>query len=79
MNKKAHQSKKWLAFFFTELLLAGLLGYALKTQPFGWPMAGFMSIGVAGMTTLAIGLILKQAMYDKWVAGISAIGGRDGD
>jgi len=72
-EKSFIKSKKFLAFFFEESLLAGLLGYALKTQTITWPLAMFMTIGVAGMCALAINYIISQNAADKFMRGLEGI------
>jgi len=70
LDKKPLQSKKFIAFFFSLLVLAGILTIALVTQTFGWAMVTFMSIGVFGLCALAIGYILPQAKYDKFISSV---------
>jgi len=79
MDKKPLESKKWTAFFFAVLVIAILLGFALWTQTFGWPMVAFMCIGVLGITYLANGLILTQGANDKFIEGVKAIVGLSSD
>ena len=57
-------SKKFAAYFLSLLVIAGLLGVALFTQTFGWPMAAFMSIGILGIVALVLGYILTQRKLD---------------
>jgi uncharacterized membrane protein len=57
-------SKKFAAYFLSLLVLTGLLGFALYTQTFGWPMAAFMSIGILGIVSLVLGYILTQRKLD---------------
>jgi cyanate permease len=57
-------SKKFVAYFLSLLVVAGLLGIALFTQTFGWPMAAFMSIGIIGIIALVLGYILTQRKLD---------------
>jgi ABC-type multidrug transport system fused ATPase/permease subunit len=73
LNKKPLSSKKFIAFFFSMLLIAGILVVALLTQTFTWAMASFMSIGVFSVAVLAIGYILRQSALDKFLAGVNSI------
>jgi len=57
-------SKKFAAYFLSLLVIAGLLGFALYTQVFSWPMATFMSIGILGVVCLVLGYILTQRKLD---------------
>ena len=76
VEKLPLKSKKFIAFFFSLLLLAAILIIALFTQPFNWPMIAFMSIGIFGICALAIGYILPQAALDKFVRGVTSIANR---
>jgi hypothetical protein len=73
MDKTPLGSKKFIAFFFSLVVLAGILIIALYTQTFGWPMVVFMSIGILGVCTLAIGYILPQAALDKFMQTVSKL------
>ena len=73
-EKTPLSSKKFIAFFFSSLVLAGILIAALLTQTFGWTMVTFMSIGILGICTLAIGYILKQAALDTFMRGVLGLG-----
>lgn len=81
LEKTPISSKKFIAFFFSLLVLAGILVAALLTQSFGWAMVVFMSVGILGVCTLAIGYILPQTALDKFMRGVSSvtkIGDKDG-
>jgi len=73
MDKKPFASKKFIAFFFSSLLIAGILVAALVTQIFTWPMAVFMAIGIFSLGFLTVGYILPQAALDKFVRGAENI------
>jgi hypothetical protein len=73
VEKTPLSSKKFVAFFFSLLLIAGVLGTALFTQTFGWPMVTFMCIGILGICTIAIGYVLSQAALDKFMRGVTGI------
>lgn len=80
MEKTPLQSKKFIAFFFSLLVIAGILVTALFTQVFGFAMVLFMSVGIFGVCCLSIGYILPQAALDKFVRGISSLqGGEEND
>lgn len=72
-EKSALKSKKFIAYIFAELLLAGVLVYALYRQPIDWPMTAFMGIGMAGLCALSIGYILSQKALDKFMRGLKGI------
>ena len=71
IEKTPLKSKKFIAFFFTILVVAGILIAALLTQTFNLAMASFMSIGIAGICALGIGYVLSQKALDKYMRGIS--------
>ena len=75
-EKNPRLSKKFIAFFFSLLVMAGVLVAALLTQSFGWAMVVFMSIGIFGICFLAIGYILPQAALDKFVRGALILKGK---
>ena len=74
-EKSPFKSKKFIAFFFALLVLAGILVTALLTQTFGWAMVAFMCVGIFAVGFLAIGYILPQAALDKFVRGALALRG----
>lgn len=71
MEKKALQSKKFVAFVVASFLIAGILTAALLTQPITWPMATFMGVLAAGIAALAIGYVISQSALDKFMRGVS--------
>ena len=79
LEKTALKSKKFIAFFFTLLLLAGILIFALVTQTIGWPLTAFMCIGIFGISFLAVSYIGKQGDLDKFVRGVSQLKGTSQD
>lgn len=70
MNKKFYQSKKWIAFIVSLLVIAGVLIVALATQTFTIVMGTFMSIGIIGICILAIAYINGQVAVDKFIDAI---------
>jgi hypothetical protein len=70
LDKLPTKSKKFIAFFFALLVIAGILVIALLTQTFGWAMVTFMSIGIMAIGALAIGYVLSQASLDKFIRGV---------
>jgi len=78
-EKTPLKSKKFIAFFFSLLVLAGILVTALLTQTFGWTMVVFMSIGIFAVGFLAVGYILPQAALDKFIRGAAALKGKTDD
>lgn len=75
LEKTPLKSKKFIAFFFALLLLAGILIFALKTQMFGWSIALFMCIGIFAIAFISVGYILSQSALDKFVRGVGQFKG----
>jgi len=73
MEKDPLSSKKFIAFFFSMVVIAGIMVTALMTQEFGWEMVVFMSIGIFTEGFLSIGYILKQGSLDKFIRGIEGL------
>lgn len=73
MEKDMFSSKKFVAFFFSMIVIAGIMATALLTQKFGWEMVTFMSIGIFTEGFLAIGYILKQGSLDKFMRGVEGV------
>ena len=78
-EKTPLSSKKFIAFFFSLLVIAGILITALLTQTFGWAMVTFMSVGILGVCALAIGYILKQGALDAFMRGVASLKGETDD
>lgn len=75
MEKAAHKSKKFVAWFIMQVFLFVMALYALKTQPeLGWPLAGFMTAIVFSMCVSTMWVIGKQAASDIAVRGFALIG-----
>jgi len=75
IEKTPLKSKKFIAFFFSLLLLAGILVFALATQTIGWAIAFFMCIGIFAIAFISVGYILSQNALDKFVRGIGELKG----
>ena len=75
LEKTPLKSKKFIAFFFSLLLLAGILLFALNTQTIGWPLAAFMCIGIFSIAFISVGYILSQGALDKFVRGVGQVKG----
>jgi hypothetical protein len=76
MEKTAHKSKKFVAWFIMQVFLFVMALYALKTQPeLGWPLAGFMTAIVFSMCVSTMWIIGKQAAADIAIRGYALIGG----
>lgn len=73
MEKQPFSSKKFIAFFFSMIVIAGVMVTALLTQQFGWEMVTFMSIGIFTEGFLSVGYILKQGSLDKFMRGMEGI------
>lgn len=75
INKTPRRSKKFIAFFFSIIMIAGILVAALLTQQFVWAMAVFMSIGMLAIASISIGYVLSQNALDKFIQGVAHLGG----
>lgn len=75
LEKTPLKSKKFIAFFFAMLVLAGILIFALKTQIIGWAIALFMCIGIFAIAFISVGYILSQSALDKFVRGVGQLKG----
>ena len=75
IDKTPLKSKKFIAFFFAVLIIAGVLVMALLTQKFVMEMVLFMSIGMLAISAISIGYVLSQAALDKFVQGVSHLTG----
>ena len=72
LEKTFFKSKKFIAWFITQLFLGVLAGMALFLQKdLGWPLASFMFsiVVVMGLTTMWI--IGKQAAADSLIRGLA--------
>jgi MFS-type transporter involved in bile tolerance (Atg22 family) len=74
-DKKPSKSKKFIAFFFSMLLIASILVIALMTQSFVWSMSLFMAIGIMAIAFIAIGYVLSQSALDKFIHGVEHLSG----
>ena len=74
-DKSPFKSKKFIAFFFSLLVIAEILIIALITQPITMPMSLFMSIGILAIGVIGIGYVLSQATVDKFIQGVTGIAG----
>jgi uncharacterized membrane protein YraQ (UPF0718 family) len=75
IDKTPLRSKKFIAFFFSVLVIAGVIVATLLTQTFGWAMAAFMSVLALGLTAIAIGYVISQSALDKFVQGAARLSG----
>lgn len=57
-------SKKFMAFLISLVVLTIILMFALVTQTFTWSMTLFMCIGILGVVCLVLGYILSQKKLD---------------
>ncbi len=75
VEKGAFVSKKWLAWFIQQLLMAAMAITALVKQPeLGWPLASFM-VGLVFMMGISTMWYLgKQAALDTAVRGFAMVG-----
>jgi hypothetical protein len=74
MDKKFHQSKKFLALIFCMMMISGIMIVALVLQPITWPMALFMAAGMIANGSLSIGYVISQSALDRFLTTISDIG-----
>ena len=76
MEKTWWRSKKFIAFFLMEAVLATMAILALKWQEnLGWPLAAFMVSIVFVMGFIAISFNGQQASLDMFVRGMALTGG----
>jgi len=75
IDKTPLKSKKFIAFFFSLLVIAAILIIALFTQPITMAMSLFMGIGILAVGVIAIGYVLSQAAVDKFIQGVGGIAG----
>jgi hypothetical protein len=73
IDKKPFQSKKFIAFVFSMVIITGILVVTLLTQSFTWALAAFASIGIIGICTLAVGYILGIASLEKFLDTVKSI------
>ena len=70
VEKPALQSKKFVAWFISEAILAGMAVTALIKQPsLGWPLASFMAGIVFTMGCTTMWYLGKQAALDTFQRG----------
>jgi len=74
MDKKALQSKKFIAFFVSLAVMAGILIVALVTQTFGIAMSAFMSLGMAAIAVMCISYVNKQGTLDRYISLAKIVG-----
>lgn len=73
MKKLAFSSKKFIAFFATMIIVAGILITALLTQTFVWAMAAFMGIGILVIGVMAIAYVNNQATLDRFIEAVKGL------
>ena len=67
MTKSNFNSKKFVAYLLSLLIVAGILVFALFTQTFGWPMTTFMTLGILAISVMSIKYTVGQAALDKFI------------
>lgn len=67
MTKSNFNSKKFVAYFLSLLVIASILIIALFTQTFGWPMVTFMTAGILAISVMTIRYTVGQAALDKFI------------
>jgi hypothetical protein len=70
MEKKPLESKKFIAFVFSMLLLTGTLVLSIVLKQTSWAMSLFMVSGIITIGALAIGYVISQAALDKFMVNI---------
>jgi hypothetical protein len=70
MDKKFYQSKKFIGFVFSTLIIAGILIVGLVSQTFTMAMAIFMSTGMLGLTVNAVSYVSGQAALDRFIEAV---------
>lgn len=71
------QSKKFIAFLLTQLILAGTMITSLVLEDFSVAMSIFMDIGVMSMGALAIGYIISERALDQFLHTVQDIVDKD--
>jgi hypothetical protein len=75
VEKNSLKSKKFLAWFIQQLLMASMAIVALVTQKgLGWPLASFMVGLVFMMGASTMWYLGKQAALDTAVRGFAMLG-----
>ena len=75
LEKKPHQSKKFVSWLIFELLMTLMAIITVKEQPeLGWPLASFMTGIVFMMGAATMFFLGKQAALDTAVRGFAMIG-----
>jgi uncharacterized membrane protein len=72
-DKTPLSSKKFIAFFISMLMIAGVIITTLFTQAFAWPLFVFMGIGMLGLVCLPLGYILNQRKLDSILATMNKL------
>jgi hypothetical protein len=63
-------SKKFAAFIFSMTVISGLLFSFGFFNEFNLAMSLFMSIGILGLCSLAIGYVLTQSALDRFLGSV---------
>jgi len=79
LEKTPKTSKKFIAFFFALILLAGIAIFTLCTQSLTIITVTLLSLIVFGIIFISVGYILSQNALDKLVRGIGELRGNDED
>jgi len=78
IEKKPHESKKFVAWLINQLLLTALATTALIAQDeLGWPLAVFMTLIVLTMGLSTMWMIGRQAACDIAVRGYALFGNKE--
>lgn len=67
------QSKKFLAFFYSQTLIGALIAYGIYKPPVDLYTIVFLVSGMLSVASLAVGYILSQKALDKFLKGIAGI------
>lgn len=75
VEKKPHQSKKFVAWLIQQLLMSAMAIVALvKQDSLGWPLASFMGGIVFMMGISTMWYLGKQSAVDAAVRGYALVG-----
>lgn len=77
VEKRPHQSKKFIAWLIQQVLMCAMAIIALIKQPeLGWPLASYMGGIVFMMGISTMWYLGKQAAVDSAVRGYAMLAGK---
>lgn len=78
MEKKPLESKKFIAFIFSMVLMTGTLVLSILFKQTDWAMSLFMVAGMISMGALSIGYVISQSALDKYITNIVKLKNKNG-